>query len=79
METFLENNALARLEYAQWLNKCIYGSKTKIDNLMWHKKWEEFFSNPGEVYNFQEFLKSSTGLKWLKSNQGTLFKKWQES
>ena len=74
---FLTSNPGVALLYRTWLNKLIYKSESKIANPFWQQTWEDFLSSP-ELANFELFLNTVTGKKWLDSEFGRMYRVWME-
>lgn len=77
MCSFIEENTIIAYEYSLWLNKKIYGSKNKPKNLLWLKNWEKLFEDSYERAAFSSFLCTKVGQKWLTTDFGKLYLKWQ--
>jgi hypothetical protein len=77
MKRFLESSPVIALEYMWFLNKTIYNSKDKMRNPYWQQAWNDFFTGGREIDNFQIFLETPTGEKWLQSELGKMYLTWQ--
>lgn len=74
---FLTHNPGVALLYKTWLNKLIYKSEKENRNAFWQQAWEDFLSSP-ELANFEAFLNTITGKKWLESEFGRMYRVWME-
>ena len=75
--SFLSENITAQILYREWFNEKIFGSRSIITNRYYSQKLEKIFNNNSDLYDFEIFLLGTTGKKWLKSEQGKLYQKWQ--
>ena len=75
---FIEDNTIIAYEYSLWLNKKIYGSKSRIKDSLWIKNWEKLFKDYHEGWLFSSFLSTKVGQKWLTTEHGKLYLRWQE-
>jgi hypothetical protein len=78
MCSFIESNTVIAYEYSIWLNKRIYGSKNKPKDPLWVKNWEKLFEDSYERWLFSSFVGTRAGQKWLTTEFGRLYLKWQE-
>lgn len=46
---------------------------------MYSEKLDKIFSDPKFLLEFNNFLPTETGKKWLKTTEGLKFVKWQDS
>lgn len=74
---FLTSNPGIALLYRTWLNKLIYKSEKENKNPFWQRAWEDYLSSP-ELTNFESFLNTLTGKKWLDSEFGKMYRIWGE-